>query len=69
MVAKALEPVYHKGCHKGTGLGLSQVFGFVKQSGGHLKIYAEAGEGTTVKVYLPRYFGEEAPEEARRSPT
>ncbi len=41
----------------GTGLGLSQVYGFVKQSGGNVRIYSEAGEGATVRLYLPRYFG------------
>ena len=42
----------------GTGLGLSQVYGFVKQSGGHVKIYSEVGQGTSIRMYFPRYHGE-----------
>ena len=71
VVARAFYPFFAtKDVGQGTGLGLSQVFWFVKQSGGHIKIYSEVGRGTSVKIYLQRHnaapIEDEAPKPALR---
>lgn len=65
IIGKVFDPFFTtKPPGEGTGLGLSMIYGFVKQSGGHVKIYSEPGHGTTVRIYLPRTREKEAAEPA-----
>ncbi|KAB1072590.1 PAS domain S-box protein [Methylobacterium planeticum] len=71
VIARAFDPFFTtKPLGQGTGLGLSMIYGFAKQSEGNVKIYSEMGQGTTVKLYLPRYRGdlEQAVEVSAQAP-
>ncbi|HEY0963984.1 MAG TPA: ATP-binding protein, partial [Pseudomonadales bacterium] len=69
VIAKAFDPFFTtKPVGRGTGLGLSMVYGFVKQSKGHIKIYTEQGHGTTVRIYLPKASESKVQDTSRATP-